>query len=467
MRLALVLVLATGGGAWAQGLEVQRFVPAAGAAGGLQVERPVVPAHLGHGVGLFLNFARDTIPGGQWAGRSLGADLLASLGLFDVAEIALHLPLQLMYRPASTLDGEPADTADGLNGLRLVPKLGAGWIGSERLGLAFGFAAPITLPFDSDNGAYGASIEPRLLVMGYGPRWSLSGSGGYRVRRGQLAADELTFGLAATLTPPIAEDALDVEVEVVGARLIHGFARGVPIEALAALVYRPRVRWSLYAGAGAGLTDGPAIPDLRVLAGLRYAVGVPERGRPHDADNDGVADHLDRCRREPEDLDGFEDEDGCPEEDNDRDGVADDDDECPDDAEEPGADGDGCPDRPRVVVRRGKMVVYGKVLFPLESADLLPGSEPLIDEMARALEEHPGIRRLEIEGHTDDTGPGEYNLELSQQRAEVVKRALERRQVASQRLVPRGYGEQRPVAPNVTRAGRAKNRRVEFTILQN
>ena len=145
--------------------------------------------------------------------------------------------------------------------------------------------------------------------------------------------------------------------------------------------------------------------------------------------------------------------------------MADDDDECPDDAEEKDGDGDGCPDRPRVVVRRGKMVVYGKVLFPLESADLLPSNESLIDEMARALKEHPGIRKLEIEGHTDDTGPGDYNLKLSQERAEVVKRALERREVAAQRLVPRGYGEQRPVAPNVTRAGRAKNRRVEFTIL--
>ena len=226
------------------------------------------------------------------------------------------------------------------------------------------------------------------------------------------------------------------------------------------------MRWALYAGGGAGLTDGPAMPDLRVLFGLRYMVGVPERGRPHDADNDGVADHVDRCLRQPEDLDGFQDDDGCPEEDNDNDKVADDDDECPDDAEEPSGDGDGCPDRPRVVVRKGKMVVYGKVLFPVESADLLPGNEPLIDEMARALKDHPGIRRLEIEGHTDDTGAGDYNLELSQQRAEVVKRALERREVATERLVPRGYGEKRPVAPNVTRAGRAKNRRVEFTILQ-
>ena len=190
-----------------------------------------------------------------------------------------------------------------------------------------------------------------------------------------------------------------------------------------------------------GLTKGPGMPDFRVLTGIRYAVGVPERGRHHDSDNDGVADHEDRCLRDPEDLDGFQDDDGCPEEDNDNDGVADDDDECPDDAEEPGGDGDGCPDRPRVVVRKGKMVVYGKVLFPLESADLLPSSEPLIDEMARALKDHPGIRRIEIEGHTDDTGPGEYNLKLSQERAEVVKRALEQ---------PRG-GRPAPGPPRLRR----------------
>ncbi len=472
-------VWAVAGEAFAQGLEAQRFVPAAGAAGGLQVERPVVPAHLAFGMGAFLNYARDTVsaPGAAGGGDSvfahaLGLDLVGSLGLYNFAEIALHLPLQ-MYLGGETPAGAGGNQADVWNGFRLVPKVSLGWIGDPRSGLAFGLAAPVVVPAGGD-GRPGPSVEPRLLAMFYGTRWAVNASGGYRWRRqGPTAVpDELTVGLAGTWKPPVEGDVLEVILEVSGSRLLTpgpaAAAPPNPVEALGALVCSPPgMRFSFYAGAGAGLTNGPGMPDFRVLGGVRYTVGVPERGRSHDSDSDGVPDYADRCLREPEDLDAFQDEDGCPEADNDKDGVADDDDECPDDAEERGGDRDGCPDRPRVVIRRGKMVIYGKVLFPLESANLLPRNGALIDEMARALEEHPGLRRVEIEGHTDNSGEGDYNVKLSQERAEVVKRALERRAVDGKRLVPRGYGEQRPVAPNVTRAGRAKNRRVEFTILQD
>ena len=87
--------------------------------------------------------------------------------------------------------------------------------------------------------------------------------------------------------------------------------------------------------------------------------------------------------------------------------------------------------------------------------------------MARALRAYPRIRRLEIAGHTDDTGDAAYNRKLSLERAEVVKRALIKRGIAPQRLVTKGYGEDASVAPNVTRAGRAKNRRVDFNILDD
>jgi outer membrane protein OmpA-like peptidoglycan-associated protein len=453
--------MVAGGSARAQGLAGERFAPAAGAAGGLMIEKPVVPAHLTGGGGFFLHYAHGTLlEEPNRIDHALSANVIASLGLFNFAELALDLPLRLIYRGPHT-DG---NAADGVADLRVVPKVAFGWFGDESGGLTFGLAAPMTLPTGENSG--GVTVEPRLLAAVYGRRWFLNATAGYRLRsRVQLPTNELTFGVAATVAA-LAE--LDVQLEAVAARLAEPPAVGrsrLPAELLAALVYRPETRWSIYAGGGVGLTDGYGIPSYRLLAGVRYAVGVPERGRGPDSDNDGIPDLSDRCPRDREDLDAFEDDDGCPEEDNDHDGVADDDDECPDDAEEKGGDGDGCPDRPRVVLRKGKMVIYGKVLFPLESADLLPSNETLIDEMARALKDHPGIRRIEIEGHTDNSGPGDYNLKLSQERAEVVKRALERREVAAQRLIPRGYGEQRPVAPNVTRAGRAKNRRVEFTIL--
>jgi OOP family OmpA-OmpF porin len=105
------------------------------------------------------------------------------------------------------------------------------------------------------------------------------------------------------------------------------------------------------------------------------------------------------------------------------------------------------------------------VQFAVGSDNILPKSDQLVDEMARALTEHPEIKHVEIQGHTDSTGDDFFNLKLGQERAESVKRALHKRGVAPARLSAKGYGEQSPIAPNDTPAGRAKNRRVEFIIV--
>jgi outer membrane protein OmpA-like peptidoglycan-associated protein len=292
---------------------------------------------------------------------------------------------------------------------------------------------------------------------------------GFLFRRNQSFSpgDELTFGLAATYILKPAHDLVHLHAELAGGWLpsVHGRALlDLPLEAMAGVILQPDPRWSVYAMAGIGITNGLAIPDFRALAGVRYAVGLPGRGGARDSDSDGIVDSQDRCPNQPEDRDGFKDEDGCPEPDNDLDGIPDDVDECPEDAEERGGDGDGCPDKARVVVRKGKLIVFGKVQFALGSDNILPKSEQLVDEMARALNEHREIKRVEIQGHTDDSGGSDYNLKLGQERAESVKRALVKRGVAPARLSAKGYGEESPVAPNDTPAGRAKNRRVEFVI---
>jgi outer membrane protein OmpA-like peptidoglycan-associated protein len=416
---------------------------------------------------------------GQQAGKlvdhALSADLLGSLGLFDWLELAVGLPVRLVYRgDPATVEGAALAADAGLGDLRLVPKASFGWNGDPSSGYVLGVALPLTAPTGKAQalrGAGGVTVEPRFLALVYGPRWILDGSVGFRFRGRDLPSapgHELTFGVAATFTPAIQNDPLDLQLEAVGGWLPQATGRALsalPLELLGALVWKAAPRWRVYLGGGVGLTNGPGVPDARALAGVRYAVAVPGRGGVRDSDSDGIPDAQDRCPHEPEDMDGFQDGDGCPEADNDHDGIADDDDECPDDAEEPGGNKDGCPDRPRVIVRKGKMVIYGKVLFPVESSHMLPASEPLIDQMAQALKEHREIRRLEIEGHTDSTGDEGFNKKLSLERAEVVKQALIKRAVDGNRLVPRGYGEERPVAPNVTRASRAKNRRVEFTIL--
>src|SRR5215212_4626879 len=110
-RMAVVVVAASVGmvpAARAQqaGFDGERLAPAAGAAGGVFVERPVVPFHLGYGLGLFLHFADDAVVVRDAAGAMTGkpldgafsGDLLGSIGLFDFFELAVHLPVRLYYQ---------------------------------------------------------------------------------------------------------------------------------------------------------------------------------------------------------------------------------------------------------------------------------------------------------------------------------------------------------------------------------
>jgi len=95
---------------------------------------------------------------------------------------------------------------------------------------------------------------------------------------------------------------------------------------------------------------------------------------------------------------------------------------------------------------------------------VLPGGEmPSLDRIASLLKDYPGLTAL-IEGHTDNAGPDEINLELSKARADAVMQALTERGVAAERLTAEGAGEARPIAPNTTPAGRAQNRRVEVYV---
>jgi outer membrane protein OmpA-like peptidoglycan-associated protein len=223
------------------------------------------------------------------------------------------------------------------------------------------------------------------------------------------------------------------------------------MEVLGGLAWRPVAGWTLSAGAGPGLTDGLGTPDYRLAAAARFS---PVREEPAaDTDGDGLPDERDTCPTRAEDRDGFPDRDGCPEADNDGDRVLDDADECPQTAELAGGDGDGCPDRGRVRMHRGRLDVEGKVLFASASSELDPRSDTLLDDVAAMLEEHPEIAHLEIRGHTDDQGDAEMNDDLSQRRADSVKCALVARGIAADRLSTKGFGERRPIAPNDTPAG--------------
>ena len=114
----------------------------------------------------------------------------------------------------------------------------------------------------------------------------------------------------------------------------------------------------------------------------------------------------------------------------------------------------------------GTKVVLSNIFFETAKSTLTPASYKELDNVVRMLNETPTLR-VEISGHTDNTGSMDLNMRLSQARAKSVVDYLIARGIASNRLEFKGYGPQQPVASNETEAGRSQNRRVEFKVLGN
>jgi len=218
--------------------------------------------------------------------------------------------------------------------------------------------------------------------------------------------------------------------------------------------------------------DGDGIPDNvdkcpdepEDRDGFEDEDGCPDP----DNDKDGILDVDDLCPNEPEDKDGFEDEDGCPDPDNDKDGILDRDDECPNEPETVNGyqDEDGCPDKGRVIVHKGKIEILDKIYFETAKAVIKPVSFPILNAIAATLRGNPDILLVEVQGHADERGTNAYNQDLTERRAQAVKRYLTNKGVESNRLKAKGYGEDKPVDPGHNEAAWSKNRRVEFVILQ-
>lgn len=114
----------------------------------------------------------------------------------------------------------------------------------------------------------------------------------------------------------------------------------------------------------------------------------------------------------------------------------------------------------QALTRDGKIAIYG-ILFDFDKADIKPESRPQIDQLGELLKKNPKLEVL-IVGHTDGQGAFDYNLSLSQRRAQAIVLALTASGIAVNRLTPAGAGMVAPIASNRTEDGRTKNRRVEI-----
>jgi len=257
---------------------------------------------------------------------------------------------------------------------------------------------------------------------------------------------------------------LQIGPEIAGAitpRDVHDHPSNV--ELLLGARYRVIDDLELGLAAGPGLTSGLGTPQWRGVFSVAY---TPEQKK--DRDHDGIPDAEDACP----DVAGVHSDDprknGCPAEaDRDGDGIPDAQDACPDvkGVADPDPRKNGCPRTVQITDK--EILILEQVQFDVDKATIQKVSDPLLDEVASVLKDHPELLRLEVKGHTDNTGAAARNKQLSAARADAVVKALVKRGIAQKRLSSRGYGQEKPIADNATEAGRHKNRRVQFAILES
>ncbi|HJK92964.1 MAG TPA: OmpA family protein [Polyangiaceae bacterium LLY-WYZ-15_(1-7)] len=348
---------------------VNRFGPAPGSGNYLQVDGANVRGHLVPGAGLTIDYAHEPFvlfdasctdetetncdvdgKNTELVSYMLQFNLFGSIALWERVQIGLNLPLLLTSGEGfnDIIRGTPTSIPGGTSFVVGDPTLSVKarlYGGGEGLGLAAAVYGTFPVANQMDDEGFGG--DESLRVGGHligefihsGFHVSANVGGYYRPER-QLfstrAGSQITYRLALgyEVTPLVM-----VFGEVDGAAGLTSEVDEHPLEGrLGARLRQGDLTFTL--AGGAGIVSGVGVPVFRVIGGMAYA---PQRG---DRDGDGIEDAVDACPTEEEDLDEWEDEDGCPEADNDGDGMLDGDDPCPNRAEDMDGfeDEDGCPD---------------------------------------------------------------------------------------------------------------------------
>jgi hypothetical protein len=304
----------------------------------------------------------------------VGADLVAGIGLGTRAAVGVDVPAYVWQDgttplPQDVVKGGAVPTS-GIGDVTLLSKITL--VSDDRMGThsGFGLAAlgGVSLPAGSHESFMGdGDVTASLrLLAGYaiGPATARA-SLGYSLRTrahawpdgGPTYGDSIPWSAGVTLRPKAFAPSLDHDDRQVWELAVHGAVASRPVTPFvgsgvvalspALLALDDRVALGHYqdtyltVGAEVGLDQATGVPALRAVVGLGWAP------RSHDQDNDGVPDAEDQCPDLPEDRDGIQDEDGCPEDDADSDGIPDAQDACPlvPGAASPDPKRNGCPDR--------------------------------------------------------------------------------------------------------------------------
>ncbi len=338
-----------------QDVNVQTYQPSPHPQDYFSVRGTETLGHLNWAVGLHFNYARNPLltrrDNGDIFRRAvsdmLTADLQFTLGVLSFMEFAVELPVHPYIGGDGFAAGREPNSG-ALGDIRVSPRFRI----LDHGGNGFGLAAegvlgiPVGKFTDRYTGDRNVTFTPQLMAEYKMPLFRVAFDIGYRFAEeanlGNLQSDdELTYGLGLGVKP--ATEYVEILAEVFGAAGVNSLTKANErqLEALLGLKIFPGAGLTINAGGGAGVLPGYGTPQWRVFAGIAFSPRVPT-----DEDNDRLFGREDGCPSEAEDLDGFQDQDGCPDPDNDNDSILDADDPCPNVAEDLDGfeDQDGCPE---------------------------------------------------------------------------------------------------------------------------
>ncbi|NUN14333.1 MAG: OmpA family protein [Myxococcales bacterium] len=352
---AVALGLTTATPSQAADFDAQQFRFSPHALDLFQIESAKVSAKTTPNAFIGFNFAAGLLDiDGEQVVESLATlNVLTSLALGEHLSMGLDVPLHVMHGGVEhpfNKDGEAisgfslGDVAIGFKGAIFRP---------VRTGVGLGASFTVTMPTgggDLYTAEAGPTLTGKFLVDAYMTHFKIMLNAGFKARAvdtgfaGAALGNELVAGLGFGI--PFLDDQLEIIQETTfGTQADKLFDEGTSrVELHGGIRYRHiDSGFAAAVGGGAGMLDGISNADFRVFATVGYQ---PAHYAVLDADGDGILDDVDACPNDPEDMDNFQDQDGCPDDDNDGDGVKDAQDKCPNDAEDKDAfqDEDGCPD---------------------------------------------------------------------------------------------------------------------------
>lgn len=328
------------------------------------------------GVGAWANYENDPLvlvgPDGARIGVAGGTEesgdgvvdsrlvtnFQVGMGFTKWVSLTVDLPMVLMQQGfdlsalSDPTSGSVAATGSGLSDIAVQPKVAI--LDRDEMPLGLAVAVPVGIPTGSGTylGEGGLSVAPKLIVelsdssiRNRTYKWRVAANAGYLVRdQGRIRDINVgnEFQYAAAFGYHVAQP-VEVDLEIHGSTMGSRSSQN-PAEALLTGKFLLGRFVAVNVGGGTGILGGIGAPDYRVYGGFQLAPSFDPAAR--DSDGDDWADGVDRCPKDAEDVDGYQDEDGCPELDNDADGREDSVDKCPNDPEDDDGymDNDGCPD---------------------------------------------------------------------------------------------------------------------------